>query len=266
MKKQRQAHQKEIEQALEQVAQKYGVLFASYIRPIINVNIEKGRLDYYLDNDETKTSADYVWWVVTHYLQESDRVNQIQQVRSEAVWVLLQGQLVSWAYHFLMRKGFTHGVNTQMLAQEYASEAAIALLQAHFPYDTELDAWMQQIVIYTCCNQTEIWKRQQTNEKKMEDIIKDEKSINTHFNGLEHHVCSHEDNHVIWDAINDLPNPKMQKVIWLRYFADLSSQDIAEIIGSSYRYVDKLHYQAKLLLGKKLNAKGYIYDRRFGTK
>ena len=98
----------------------------------------------------------------------------------------------------------------------------MAVFQAHFPYDTELDAWLQQIVIYTCCNQIEVWKRQQALEKKLAQALEDEKPLKASRDGIEHRVSSQEDNQVLYEAIQQLPNPKMRQVLWLRYYGELT--------------------------------------------
>ncbi|MBP7998148.1 MAG: RNA polymerase sigma factor [Chloroflexi bacterium] len=250
MKMDRQEFMEEVNRALEAVAQKHGVLFANQIRPIVEANRVKERLDHFLEGDSTKTISDYVWLIVEGYLKWHDCVFQIQQVRSDDVWELLAVKIEQWAYHFLVRKGLHPGKETQKIAQDYASEAAVAILQAHFTYDTDLDAWLQQIVIYTCCNQTEIWKRQQELEKKLAQALKNERPLKTGGDGIEHHVSSQEEADVLNQAIQQLKNPKMRQVVWLRYYGELSSQEIAQAIGSSYRYVDKLHWQAKHKLGK----------------
>jgi RNA polymerase sigma factor (sigma-70 family) len=217
---------------------------------VVDANDEKGRLAYFLEGDATKTVSDYVWVVVDGYLQWHDYLEQIQQKRSAAVWDALAIEIEKWAYHFLLRKGFHAGKDTQNLAQEYAQEASIAILQAHFPFDTEPKAWLQQIVIYTCCNQIDEWKRQQEIEKKLTQTLADEKLQNISKGVMEHKITSQEESMVICQAIQQLKNPKMRQVVWLRYYGDFSSHEIATVIGSSYRYVDKLHWQAKQKLGK----------------
>lgn len=254
MRKDRPEFRDEIERALKEIAQKHGVPFTNHIRLIVQENREKGRLDHFMNGNLPTTASDYVWLVVGRYLHWHEHVEQIQQEKSEDIWGALWGKLEHWAYHFLLRKGFHPGIETQELAQEYTSEAAMAVLQAPFPYDTELDAWLQQIVIYTCCNQIEAWRRQQALEKKVAQALEDEKPLKSIKAGIEHHVSSVEDKQVLYEAIQQLPNPKMRQVLWLRYYGEISSQEIAEVIGSSYRYVDKLHWQAKQKLGKILGS------------
>lgn len=259
MKRDRQAFREEVNCVLEDVAQKHGTAFADCIRPIIDANEEKGRLAYFLEGDSTKTASDYVWFVVDGYLQWHALLEQIQQERSESVWEPLRDKLVHWTYHFLLRKGFHPGKETLRTAEEYVTEVAIAILHADFPYDTELDAWLQQIVIYICCNQIEVWKRQEEIGKKLAQELADEKVLKVGNGGIEHQVTFGEESLRVYQAIWKLKNPKMRQVVWLRYYGEFSSQEIAEIIGSSYRYVDKLHWQAKQLLGKILAGEGYSY-------
>ena len=259
MRKDRPEFRDEMERALKGVAQKHGVPFANCIRLIVQENSEKGRLDRFIEGNPPETVSNYVWLVVGGYLQWHEYIEQMQQEKSEDVWRPLSEKLEHWAYHFLLRKGFHPGIETQELAQEYTSEAAMAVLQAPFPYDTELDAWLQQIVIYACCNQIEAWRRQKALEKKVAQALEDEKPLKNSKAGIEHHVSSEEDKQVLYEAIQQLPNPKMRQVLWLRYYGEISSQEIAQVIGSSYRYVDKLHWQAKQLLGKKLTDQGYKY-------
>lgn len=254
MTKDQQAVKEEVSCALEVVAQKYGLSFTAHVRPLVEANVEKGRLAHFIEGEPTKTASDYVWFVVDGFLQWHDYLEQIQQERSAIVWDSLTVEIEQWAYHFLLRKGFRSGRETQNLAQDYAQEAAIAILQAHFPFDTEPGAWLQQIVIYTCCNQIDDWKRQQEIEKKLARTLANEKPLKTGHGGMEYQVSSKEEAAVIYRAIQKLKNPKMRQVVWLRYYGGFSSQEIAEVIGSSYRYVDKLHWQAKQKLGKILGS------------
>ena len=259
MKKDQQAFMDEVSCTLKAVAQKHGFPFANHIRPIVEANVEKGRLDYFIEENPTRSVGDYVWLVVDGYLQWQECLKQIQQERSATVWDLLVIEIEQWAYHFLLRKGFRPGTETQKFAQDYVQEAAIGILQAHFPFDTEPKAWLQQIVIYTCCNQIDEWKRQQEIAEKLAQALADEKPLKTGNGGMEYQVSSKEEATVIHQAIQKLKNPKMRQVVWLRYYGEFSSHEIAAVIGSSYRYVDKLHWQSKQQLGKILGGQGYSY-------
>ncbi len=260
VRKDRPEFREEITHALNDVAQKHGVSFADQIHAIVEANRKKGRLDYFVESKPAYTAGNYVWLVVTGYLQWHEWVYQIQEARAEDIWQPLQLKLEKWSYHYLLRKGFHPGLRTQCLAQEYAVEVALAVLQSPFPYDTEPDAWFQQIVIYTCCNQIEDWKRQEALAEKLAEALDREKPLKAGSDGVEYRLSSKEDRQVLHKAIAQLSNPKMREVLWLRYYGELSSEEIAEVIHSSYRYVDKLHCRAKQLLGKNLEDYGYIYE------
>lgn len=254
----------EIERALDDVAQEYGQTVAHAVRALIYQNKEKKRLAYFMDNVALKHASRrvrrYVYLVAHNYAAHHSYVQQVQIEQDAEVWDTLFTTIQQWAYAFLLRHKFRPSQETLKLAQEYATDAAMAVLQSDFPYDTEWEAWVRQIVINQCCNHIDTWKQQKVLAEKMGQQLLEGKSPNVLHDGIEARLTNLEDVTLLHAAIKQLKNPKMRQVIWLRYYGELSSQQIAEVIGSSYRYVDKLHFQAKPLLLKALNDLGFRHD------
>lgn len=259
VKRNLQAVMDEVELALASAAQIHGAEFVQLIRPIVVLNITKKRLDYFLDNSQENCLPEYVWRVVDGYKTWHTYVFQVQQLKEDSVWQPLYEQIQKWTYHFLCRKGFYRGEKTQHLAQEYAAEAAIAILNAHFPYDTDFNAWLQQVVIYTCCNQIEVWQHQENIKAKLIQKTQYENPLKFMSEQPELVVCWQEDVDILHWAIGKLKNPGMRQVVWLKYYGEFSSKEIGQLLNTSANHVDKLYCQAKKKLGKILGDFGYIY-------
>ncbi len=119
------------------------------ISPIIFSNLQKGRVKHYLSSEQGATLRDYVLHVAKHYERWHGYVNAIQVERQEDLWKELLEKMQKWAYLYLQRRNyFNHkDINTRFqLANACASEAAVFLMNADFPYDVEFDAWLSVIV------------------------------------------------------------------------------------------------------------------------
>jgi DNA-directed RNA polymerase specialized sigma24 family protein len=88
--------------------------------------------------------------VLEHYTRLHSHIQAVQKDRSDEVWQPLFKHLQAWAYNFLLRKNFVPGLSTRAIAEECATEAALRILNAHFPYDTDFAPWAHITVILAC--------------------------------------------------------------------------------------------------------------------
>jgi RNA polymerase sigma factor (sigma-70 family) len=88
--------------------------------------------------------------VAEEYINLSPLINKLQIERTTTAWEPLFKQMVSWAFNFFIKKGFLANIPTQEIATECAAEAAMNILRAHFPYDTDLEPWACVTVQNTC--------------------------------------------------------------------------------------------------------------------
>ena len=54
--------------------------------------------------------------------------------------------------------------------------------------------------------------------------------------------------------------PDYSQVLYLKFFAELSNQESAKVMGKSKRQIENLLYQAKQALRAELEQEGFDYD------
>ena len=59
--------ERELETILNIVAQQRDIRFAANLRPILLANLERGRIDFYLNRHAQAELDEYVWRVVGYY-------------------------------------------------------------------------------------------------------------------------------------------------------------------------------------------------------
>lgn len=136
----------EIDQAILELADPD---LAQQLKPLLLTNLDRGRVQRFLDKN-TASVHDYVWLVAQSFLTLRTYLHQLQITRDPSVWAPLYQRMQTWAYNFFLRKNFAADEHTREIAVECAGEAATHLLDAHFPYDTEFDAWVHVLVQHTC--------------------------------------------------------------------------------------------------------------------
>ncbi len=160
-----------------------------------------------------------------------------------------------WAFNFLVRKGYRADSATQGVAEECSSEAAIQLLNAHFPFDTNFYAWAHVIVLNTC--------RKYFRSQQKKSLVPDNQliALESVQNYLE--ASSHTDREYLTylrdtliDALSKLPNAR-REVIALTYLEELTPKEIAAKMGKSLGAVYSLRFYAlqdlRKILGKNRN-------------
>jgi RNA polymerase sigma factor (sigma-70 family) len=141
--------QAELEGALKALAESSGEELAGQIRPVLFTNLDRGRLQNFTDGDVTLV-AEYVRLVADRFTEMNGFVRRLQSQRDVEAWGPLFERMQTWAYNFFLRKNFAADRNTQEIAAECATDAAVTLLNAHFPYDTGFDPWAHILVQNAC--------------------------------------------------------------------------------------------------------------------
>ena len=238
----------DIEQALREVSQSRDNQFAAKIRPIILENLKNGRGDFFLENIPNTTLRDYVLYVVETYENLISLIQRIQIERSPDVWEPLYENLQKLAYNFLMKRGLYPGPATFQLAVDCATDAAIAIIQARFPYDTDFDPWVYNFVKYSCLKSIE---KATKRSKNLKEII--------YQDGVIEKIIGPDIQSHSWGIIIDIINAYLeltenrQQVLKFRYEHGLSSKEIAIRMGKSVSAIDKLHFDAIRQLRQLLN-------------
>ena len=87
----------------------------------------------------------------------------------------------------------------------------------------------------------------------MGDISRDEEA-------LEHSYLRKEKKIVVHRALSKI-NPDYEKVLYLKFFEDLTNEQIARVMKRNRRQVENLIYQAKQSLKAELEKEGLIYEK-----
>jgi RNA polymerase sigma-70 factor (ECF subfamily) len=248
----------EIEKALESLVKEGHEKVVNQIRPILFANLDRGRIHGFTE-DEIERVQEYVNRVFQTYSDLNLYIRSIQIERSTIAWTPLFKKMQTWAYHFFLGKNFYPGEATQEIASGCATEAAINLLNAYFPYDADFEPWVCIIVQNTCLK----WIKKETAKSvvPLQKIIEIDETLDN----LEDPTLLEERYQVdlvgeLLEAVAKLSNERRQ-VIELFYLNDLSSEEIAKKMGKSVGAIYNLKFNAlndlrKILDKKKDNING----------
>lgn len=219
---------------------------AAHLRSILHTNLDRGRVEHFIENDIAKVD-EYARRVHEHYLRLHRYLESVQQTRTDEAWQPLLVKLQTWAYNFLRRKGFAPGPSTREIAEECATESALRLLDAHFPYDTEFDPWAHTIVSMACFrffrDGTKKTIVPPQNLVELDEQLPNPEEIN---------LASQEERQVLLQALAHLSEARRQ-VIHLHYLDDIPLPEIARRMGKSAGAIHNLHFYALQDLRKILN-------------
>jgi RNA polymerase sigma factor (sigma-70 family) len=207
------------------------------IRIILHTNLDRGRVENFIGNDIRRV-GDYVRRVLAHYVRLHPYIQAVQKDRSDEVWQPLFKQLQVWAYNFLLRKNFVPGLSTSTIAEECATEAALRILDAHFPYDTEFDPWAHTTVTMTC------FRFFRDGTKKSAIPPQNLVELDEKLPGLEESKLKNQDDrNDLLQAMSALSESRRQ-VIQLHYLDDMPLPEIASLMGKSVGAIHSLHFNA----------------------
>ncbi|GAB4159029.1 MAG: hypothetical protein Fur0021_29470 [Candidatus Promineifilaceae bacterium] len=222
--------------ALRRLSQQKGEHFAEQLTPILFTNLRHKRPQNYLKRHPDKAPDDYVTHVTALYEELSGYLYQLQQEKSDSVWLPLCQKLTLWAQYELSRipNGYLLGQPEDM-----AQEAVSALMTARFPYDTPFDPWARVILRNT---RVAVQKRSQSS--KISWISWEGHSETTAAAALvtvEDAVTTHQD---LLQAIEMMTHEGRQRLILLRYFDGLSYAEMSQFMEKSASALYKLHCEA----------------------
>ena len=231
----------EIDNSLILLSEQKGDEIAKRIRLILYTNLDRGRIQSFVEGD-INLVRDYIWRVADEYINLSPFINKLQIERTTMVWEPLYKQMVSWAFTFFIKRGFYANINTQEIATECATEAAMHVLRAYFPYDCDLEPWACVIVQNTCRKYIRGATKKsiipQQNLVDLEEMLNNVKDP------------SHQDQVYLkdlqgdlWEAINQLSDARRQ-VVELIYFNELSPVEIASRMKKSVGAIYSLQFNA----------------------
>lgn len=244
----------QIELALERLAETRGAELARQIKPILLANLDRGRIHRFLDGKSDQVQP-YVWRVADGFSSLHVYLHKIQSGRDPEVWQPLYERMQTWAYNFFLRKNFVVDDHTREIAIECATEAAIRLLNSHFPYDTEFDAWAHTLVQHTCRkfihNSLKKSVVPQEKQVELEDDLADLSDL-----PLEIQMLMTELGTELESALVQLSEVR-RSVIRMLYFDGMELEEIAQKLGKTTGAIYSLHFNALGDLRKILSATRY---------
>ena len=230
-----------LEEPLQALAESNGGSLAHQIKPILLANLDRGRIQGSMDGDPGRIQ-EYVRRVAETFTALNPYLRQLQIDQSQEAWEPLYERMQTWAYNFFLRKGFTADENTREIAIECASDAALNLLSAHFPYDTEFDPWAHVLVQNACRKyiHKNLKKSMVPDDKKVEldDELPDPSAPLLEFSALQK-----EFGEEMAHALDQLTEAR-RAVIHAIYFEELKPEEVAVRLGKSVGAIYGLQFHA----------------------
>jgi RNA polymerase sigma factor (sigma-70 family) len=229
-----------IEEALNSIAAERGIQVVGKVRPIIYSNYDRGRLQTFIEG-KVDFVQDYVERVVDNYTRLNAYLHRLQIERADDVWRELLDQMQSWAYSYFLSKNFVAGEDTLEIAKTQATEAAVTILDAHFPYDVEFSPWARVLLIHTC--QRYIRKAIRKSEIPSKKVVSIDLVSELTGSVEKNPELSGEVKLDIIKAIENLPETRRQVIVML-YFEGKSPKEISESLNKSVGAIYSLHFNA----------------------
>lgn len=233
-----------LHQTIQIVAAQRGENLARNITPIILANLDRGRVQNFLDNGENCQPDEYVWRVVTFYEKWQPYLHQIQEERQPDLWLSLYDRLKRWAYKHLSNKNFPPLSSERwQLAEDCATTAAVRLLNARFPYDVDFDPWAYILLQNVTLKHLHQQYEETADNLHQVDDWEEWEGVMPQLS-LPDPGADFEMRHTLLTAIDLLASDARKQIIIWRYFEGMSFQEIATALNRSYTAVHKLHFDA----------------------
>jgi RNA polymerase sigma factor (sigma-70 family) len=239
-----------LEEALKALAEARGEELARRIKPTLLANLDRGRIHAFTEGQADRIHA-YAWRVADGFSSLHAYLHQLQIERDPDAWAPLYARMQTWTYNFFLRKNFTADDHTRDLAVECAHEAAIHLLDAHFPYDTDFDPWAHILVQNAC--------RKFIHNSMKKSVVPQEKQVELEDDLTNPNDLLLEAQFLHKELGDDLASILAQlsearrSVIQMLYFDELEVEEIAQKLGKSVGAVYSLHFNALADLRKILS-------------
>ena len=230
--------QQMLEDSLKALAETQGAGLARQIRPILLTNLDRGRIQ--AGQGAAGNIRAYVERVAENFITLNPYLRQLQVEQSHEVWEPLYKQMQTWAYNYFVRKGFSAGANTREVAIECATDAAVNLLRAYFPYDAEFDAWAYMIVQNACLKYIRKNLRQSLVPEAMKVQLNDELP-DPDVSLLELGALQSEFGAELEEALSQLSEAR-RDVIKFAFFDELKPDEIAQRMGKTVGAIYTLQF------------------------
>lgn len=210
------------------------------IKPILLMNLERGRIDGFIGDDIRLLDA-YVERVAAQYRQLHPYIHKLQVERDDEAWEPLFEKLQEWAYNFLLRNNFSATLATHETAMDCGTAAAITLLDAYFPYDTDFEPWAHVIARNACLK----FFRNETKKSIVppQNIVELKETLSNADDSILAGQRRLENKNEVLAALAQLPRAR-REVIELYYFDGESLPEIAKTMGKTVGAIHSLHFNA----------------------
>ncbi len=158
-------------------------------------------------------------------------------------------------YHEGMSLYLNSIVNNMCLADDIVQETFVKLAIKKPPFRGKCSFKTWLFTIARNCAIDHLRK-----DKKISDLSLDEYLVISDVTDTEKEYFKEEQKKELYRAMKRL-NPEYYQVLYLMYFEDLDTSDIARIMHKAKRQVSDLIFRARKSLRSELERKGFIYER-----
>ena len=146
-------------------------------------------------------------------------------------------------------------VNNMCLADDIVQETFVKLAIKKPPFRGKCSFKTWLFTIARNCAVDHLRK-----DQKISDLSLDEHLVISDVTDTEKEYFKEEQKKELYRAMKRL-NPEYYQVLYLMYFEDLDTSDIARIMHKAKRQVSDLIFRARKSLRSELERKGFIYER-----
>lgn len=158
-------------------------------------------------------------------------------------------------YHEGMSLYLNSIVNNMCLADDIVQETFVKLAIKKPPFRGKCSFKTWLFTIARNCAVDHLRK-----DQKISDLSLDEHLVISDVTDTEKEYFKEEQKKELYRAMKRL-NPEYYQVLYLMYFEDLDTSDIARIMHKAKRQVSDLIFRARKSLRSELERKGFIYER-----
>ena len=158
-------------------------------------------------------------------------------------------------YHEGMSLYLNSIVNNMCLADDIVQETFVKLAIKKPPFRGKCSFKTWLFTIARNCAVDHLRK-----DQKISDLSLDEYLVISDVTDTEKEYFKEEQKKELYRAMKRL-NPEYYQVLYLMYFEDLDTSDIARIMHKAKRQVSDLIFRARKSLRSELERKGFIYER-----
>lgn len=235
----------EIEQALHELAERVEPDLSRSVTRIVWANYDQGRIHQFLSNGNAENVCAYIDLVLTHYDEQHEYVQRLQEAKDTDLWQALFQRLQKYAYRMLSKFGFLEPRQRFEHALQCATDASLVIADRRFPFDTQFDAWVYMILFNTCRNHV----RNETRGRSVPPGAQvsldayDGWLQNLEDPGSEQMHRRFEQRYDLLDQIERLGDAQREFVL-LYYFEQKSYAEVGQIMGKKTNTLYKLNFDA----------------------